>query len=233
MSRKPIVFFSLAIAVSLALHLRAEAAGAVWLVYLFKPLTTVLVIGLAAWGGRAAMASAATWSRGWSLHRPAPAPQRQVTWVLAGLACSLGGDIFLMLPGDRFIAGLVSFLLAHLCYIVAFTARTRPRPGRSLLPYLLYYVLLVGVLAPHVGPLVVPVSVYGLALVGMAWCALEQWRARPSRATARAAAGGVCFIASDSLLAVGRFVGPVVGGGAGVMITYVAAQWLIARSVEE
>ncbi len=28
----------------------------------------------------------------------------------------MAGDIFLMLPKERFVAGLVSFLIAHLCY---------------------------------------------------------------------------------------------------------------------
>ncbi len=33
---------------------------------------------------------------------------------------SLGGDVFLMLPGDYFIPGLASFLVAHLFYIALF-----------------------------------------------------------------------------------------------------------------
>ncbi len=41
--------------------------------------------------------------------------------VLVALACSLVGDVWLMLPGERwFVAGLVSFLLAHLAYVAAF-----------------------------------------------------------------------------------------------------------------
>jgi len=33
----------------------------------------------------------------------------------------MAGDMFLMLPSDQFIAGLVSFLIAPLFYIGAFT----------------------------------------------------------------------------------------------------------------
>ena len=47
---------------------------------------------------------------------------------LAGLLFSLVGDVSLMLPNERFIQGLVSFLVAHLCYIVAFTFES----GRAL-----------------------------------------------------------------------------------------------------
>ncbi len=32
-------------------------------------------------------------------------------WFVAALVLSLAGDVFLMLPGDRFIPGLISFLL--------------------------------------------------------------------------------------------------------------------------
>src|SRR5207249_662545 len=36
------------------------------------------------------------------------------------LVLSMLGDVFLMLPRDLFVAGLTSFLLAHLAYVVGF-----------------------------------------------------------------------------------------------------------------
>ena len=41
-------------------------------------------------------------------------------WWVAAIVLSLLGDVFLMLPSDRFVFGLVSFLLAHLAYIGGF-----------------------------------------------------------------------------------------------------------------
>lgn len=41
-------------------------------------------------------------------------------WFVVALAFSLAGDVFLMLPARRFVAGLVSFLIAHVCYIIGF-----------------------------------------------------------------------------------------------------------------
>src|SRR3954454_4551267 len=41
-------------------------------------------------------------------------------WFVAALLFSLAGDVFLMLPGDRFVPGLASFLLAHVLYAVGF-----------------------------------------------------------------------------------------------------------------
>src|SRR5688572_26309956 len=40
--------------------------------------------------------------------------------VLAALLMSLLGDVYLMLPGNSFFAGLASFLVAHILYVVAF-----------------------------------------------------------------------------------------------------------------
>ena len=40
-----------------------------------------------------------------------------IIWFVFGLLFCLGGDIFLMLP-ERFLPGLVSFLIGHICYIV-------------------------------------------------------------------------------------------------------------------
>lgn len=41
--------------------------------------------------------------------------------MIAGLILCLGGDVFLALPGERmFLFGLVSFLLGHILYLIAF-----------------------------------------------------------------------------------------------------------------
>jgi len=42
-------------------------------------------------------------------------------WFVLALALSLAGDVFLMLPSDRFVAGLASFLLAHVAYVIGLT----------------------------------------------------------------------------------------------------------------
>ena len=41
-------------------------------------------------------------------------------WFLLALVLSLAGDVFLMLPRDLFVAGLASFLAAHVAYIAGF-----------------------------------------------------------------------------------------------------------------
>jgi uncharacterized membrane protein YhhN len=53
-------------------------------------------------------------------HRHRRSSPRYSVPVLGWLAPSLAGDALLMLPSNQFVAGLVAFLLAHLCYLGAF-----------------------------------------------------------------------------------------------------------------
>jgi len=72
-------------------------------------------------------------------QRVQPTPSRYGMLLLAGLVCSLAGDVFLMLPEDRFIPGLASFLAAQICYAIAFWSDARPSASVwRFLPYLLY-----------------------------------------------------------------------------------------------
>jgi uncharacterized membrane protein YhhN len=213
----PLVLTILALG-SLTAHLVAVAFRLDALVFVFKPSTTLLVIALA-----------------WTLGRESRAPHARgyARWILAGLACSLAGDVALMLPGDWFVHGLVAFLLAHTCYIAAFRRRApHLGPDASALPYALGYVLLVGRLAPHVGGLAGPVALYGAVLVTMAWYALATWRTMRTPFAAGAALGGLSFVASDALLAFSRFVPGAPRSELAVMSTYIAAQLLIAWSVD-
>jgi uncharacterized membrane protein YhhN len=202
---------TLAIAACAALNLRALFAGDLEQVYLFKPLTTILIGVLAATGEPGAHAS-------------------RRAMVLAGLACSLAGDVFLMLPGDLFVAGLASFLVAHLFYIAAFTRdgwRASPWPPTLCGTYVM---VLMWWSLPRAGEVRLPVALYGLVIGAMAWQAIERWRALPAATTLAAAAGAVLFVLSDSALAINRFVAPFALAPLAVMGTYVPAQLLIALS---
>ncbi|WP_019398166.1 lysoplasmalogenase family protein [Pseudoxanthomonas sp. GW2] len=187
--------------------------------YACKPLATVLI---AVYAMRAAP----------------PVSARYRAAVLAGLACSLAGDVFLMLPQDLFVPGLVAFLLAHLCYIVAFFpgAGTVPRV-LGLLAYMAFAGCNLVLLLPSVpAALRVAVLVYVGVLMLMAGLATARaWSLRHDRrlaAPARAAAlGGMLFVLSDSLLAWDRFGGGLPLAMLFILATYYAAQWCIAHSV--
>lgn len=186
------------------------------LVWIFKPATTLLII---AWA----------WPRG----ADAPAVRR---WVRAGLWCSLAGDVFLMWP-QGFLPGLVSFLLAHLAYIVAFTRRLRLAARWQ--PFALYAAiaaLLLAQLWPGVpAALRIPVVVYVVCLASMAAQAGVVWlaaRGTAGEALARhAALGGLLFMCSDALLAFNKFHAPLPLASLWILATYWIAQALIARSL--
>jgi uncharacterized membrane protein YhhN len=154
--------------------------------------------------------------------------------VLAGLACSLAGDLWLLFP-TRFVQGLASFLVAHLCYIAAF-APARPATGSTLVPLVPFAVVGVGMLAylwPHLGRDRPAVLVYVAAIVVMGWRAALRAIAptTPSPSDVLALAGAALFTASDGFLAVDRFARRFASADAAVMVTYYAAQTLIALSV--
>jgi len=153
--------------------------------------------------------------------------------IVAGLGFSSAGDSFLMLTGDYFVPGLASFLIAHICYLWAFTADNRLLAYK--LPFIVWGTWGVGLLLwlwPGVaGPLRFPVVLYTLTLVSMAAQAAGCAISRRNAAAILAAAGAALFVVSDSVLAMQRFHPPFEGGRSVVLATYFAAQGGIALSV--
>ena len=144
-------------------------------------------------------------------------------WFAVACVFSLAGDVFLMLRRDRFVQGLVSFLLAHVCYVVGLAqAPLRPQRAAVGLVLVTVAVIVVGrvvlraVRADHPA-LFAPVIVY---LVVIATMVVTAWAAGP----ALAVAGAVLFFISDSILAVQRFVRPRSWAPVAVMVTYHLAQ---------
>jgi uncharacterized membrane protein YhhN len=207
-------------AVSIALAIWFASRGPRAGLWVFKPLATLCIIAIAV------------------IALPGE-PALYGTLVVAGLACSLAGDVAIEVEGERwFLAGLVSFLVAHLCYIAAFLARshaagvdewTLPAVAGALVG--LYAAAAYAAIRPGLGPMRVPAFVYMLALAAMAWTAALAWSADPSPATRNALAGAALFLVSDTLLAVDRFRRPLPAAQLLILATYYAAQWLIAESI--
>jgi uncharacterized membrane protein YhhN len=209
----PMPVLTTAIILSALMHIRAEYAGPRILVYVFKPLTTCLIILLAATidGGPA------------TVYR---------TLVLAGLGFSLAGDILLMLPADRFTLGLVSFLIAQLFYLGAFaTGRPVGFPPLTVIPFMALGALTYWFLAPGLGKMRVPVAIYIIVILAMSWAAYSRWISVGGASGWLAFVGALSFVISDAILAVNRFRFPFASGRALNLITYFAAQYMIAVSV--
>jgi uncharacterized membrane protein YhhN len=141
-------------------------------------------------------------------------------WFVLALGLSLAGDVFLMLPSDRFVAGLASFLLAHIAYVIGLT-----RHGGSagaLFVAAVPVVIVAGLLgarflraarAAGQNDLVGPLVAYMAVIAAMVTCALAS-------GNVLAAAGAALFMASDALIAETRFVGPRPWAPVVIMVTY-------------
>lgn len=183
-----------------------------WRIYLFKPLATLLILALA-------------------LSYPTSRPEYQ--WaIVAGLLLSTAGDIFLMLPEDRFIAGLSSFLLAHLCYAYGFSLGVPF--GTAFLfwpPYFVAGGVVLALVWPGLRPaLRGPVMAYVVVIAVMAGQAAGRWYALGGTVALLAAAGAALFIVSDAVLAIDRFRWHFRSARAVTLGTYWSAQLLIALS---
>lgn len=162
------------------------------------------------------------------------APRLLTVALLLGWA----GDVLLLADTDpAFLAGMASFAVGHVCYLVLFRAyghedRTpdgtpRARAARHGLAgaYALALAVTFAVLWPGLpAELRVPVAGYSLLLTAMAW-----------RATALGlltGAGGALFLLSDTLIATGVADLPQLPKpDFWIMLTYLAAQGLLTVGI--
>jgi uncharacterized membrane protein YhhN len=156
--------------------------------------------------------------------------------LVLALALSALGDFFLAYEGERnFLAGLVSFLLAHVSYIVLFFGQQDP-VWSGTLPFFAGTVLVFAFsmsvfrrLRPHLGPMRLPVALYTGILSAMAVAALARG---PDPLLI---AGVVLLVASDAVLAFERFTFEPQSAhrrwsGAFVWFTYLFGQALVTSA---
>jgi len=147
--------------------------------------------------------------------------------LVAALLFGWGGDTFLLSGADpAFLAGMASFAAGHVCYLVLFRRTARARaPWFVVGAYGVAVVATVALLWPGLpAELRVPVAGYSLLLTAMAYGA--------TRLGLVAGLGGALFMASDTLIATGVADWPQLPRpDFWIMLTYVAAQYLLARGV--
>jgi uncharacterized membrane protein YhhN len=180
---------------------------------IFKPLTTALIIYLAFRQGGTAF----------PFYK---------TMILIGLGLSLVGDIFLMLPRERFVAGLIAFLIAHLTFISAFVFDFPLYYNWVYLaPVALYILIFLKILTPHTGEMTLPVVVYALVIGTFVWLASCRYGTHVSESSFYVMTGAILFVLSDSLLAYNKFVKTLKAAPALVMVLYWGALYFLALSV--
>jgi uncharacterized membrane protein YhhN len=201
----------LLVLLSASIHIRAEYRGSRQQIYIFKPLTMGLIWLIAILG-------------------QATSPLYKVL-VLTGLVFSAAGDVLLMLPSDRFVVGLVAFLVGHFFYSTAFASGASTLIWWPLIPLVTYGIVIYVILYPTLGRLKWPVLFYVGGILTMAWLAWERWAQTGQRGALWASVGALLFVLSDTILAIDRFRGRFKLARALNLTTYFAAQCLIASSV--
>jgi len=127
-------------------------------------------------------------------------------WFVGALVLSLAGDVFLMLPSKQFVAGLTSFLFAHVLYIIGFVVDA---PREWPLGWCVVVVIAIGAVAavPLINgirrgserALLGPVVVYMTAISVMVAAAI-------ATGIVWAIVGAMFFFVSDYLIGWSKFV---------------------------
>lgn len=152
-------------------------------------------------------------------------------WVLLALALGLVGDV-LLLPGpDRFVPGLLAFLLGHLAWVAACVSVGLGVPALGWVGLGVLSVALVA--GRHILPAAHRDGGAALAGAVAAYMLVIGTMAVVGWATGRllVGLGASLFVASDTVLAIGRFVRQHRWTGPVVMVTYHLAQALLVAGL--
>ncbi|MGH2664302.1 lysoplasmalogenase [Flavobacterium sp.] len=162
-------------------------------------------------------------------------------WLLSALFFSWVGDVILMFADKGelyFIFGLVSFLIAHILFIVLFVKQSSDkRPlnkilfglGITIISAYLYGMLTL--LYPTLGDLKIPVSVYAFTISLMLVMAIRGSLTWKKPMNLLILNGAIAFVTSDSILAMNKFYSPLPNSGFLIMATYIVAQYLIVLGI--
>ena len=181
--------------------------------YILKPLTTILIIIIA-------------------IMQQYKSDDLYGYLIIAGLVFSLFGDVFLMLPKDKFVQGLASFLIAHIFYIAAFSSGFGPYLGvEYLMPAVIYASVFLWILLPKTGEMKIPVLIYALVLMIFLWQAMGRYYFLGNQGSFYIIIGALLFVISDTILAYTRFIKSFKISSALIHSTYWGAQMFIALSI--
>jgi uncharacterized membrane protein YhhN len=158
--------------------------------------------------------------------------------IIVGILLGCVGDIVLMWPKKQicFMIGLVSFLVGHILYVIAFFQAVAPFgdfPWVLILIgalYLVAFVVILKFFAPYLKEMKPAVAVYMIIILVMSFSSIMVMlspTACPFIQPIWLFIGSLCFIASDFLLANQSFRKPFKYDQVIIMLTYLAAQFFI------
>ena len=162
--------------------------------------------------------------------------------MIGALAFSWIGDILLMFQGKLegiFIFGLAAFLIAHVFYIFSYKLARFDVPqsqNRSFINTRIIFLIFIGMaliymLYPTLGNLLVPVVLYTGVIITMGIFALLRRGWTIEKSFIMVYSGALLFIMSDAIIAINKFMNPIVQARLLIMATYIAAQFLIVKGI--
>lgn len=165
-------------------------------------------------------------------------PTKLRSLFITALLFSFFGDVLLLFVktnANFFIGGLVSFLLAHVVYIIFFAkikGESRAKPKLFYLYIFLvvvHFVELLYILYPGLGAMKLPVTIYAVIISIMLMVCLFVFFKVPPMAGKYFVTGAILFVISDSLLAINKFYMPFFQAGFFIMLTYCLAQFCLVK----
>ena len=159
-------------------------------------------------------------------------------FVVSALIFSMLGDILLMFTEMNslfFIGGLLSFLIAHVMYILVFLKKRNiaKKALKFMLPLLVYTIGLFYFIKEGLGDLFISVIIYMFVILMMATTAFLREGSVSKNSYNLVFLGAIFFIISDSLLALNKFYSPLPLSGIWIMTTYSIAQLLIVLGLKK
>lgn len=162
-------------------------------------------------------------------------------WLLLALSFSWIGDCVLMFADKGelyFIFGLLSFLLAHIVFIVLFVKQKSFNIHHKQTLYwfgfsfvLVYLFGMLSLLIPKLGDLKFPVGIYAMTISLMLIETLKgsfNWK---NKSKYLVLIGAFFFVTSDSILAINKFYTEVPNASFWIMTTYLIAQFCIVKGI--
>ena len=158
--------------------------------------------------------------------------KQTITFTVLALIFSILGDVLLLFVcrlEHFFIAGLLSFLIAHIMYILVFFKKRnqKSKPYGFIILLVLYALGLFSLLQSRLGDLLAPVFIYMCVILLMSIFAFLRRGMVHSSSFNLVFAGAVLFMVSDSLLAINKFYTSLYFADFGIMFTYALAQLLL------
>lgn len=169
------------------------------------------------------------------IQSKALAKSRRILIAMA-LVFSVFGDTLLLFverSPHYFLLGLVSFLIAHVLYVIAFLKdrNSTRKPYVFIVGLLVYALGLFYLLKDGLNDMLVPVMVYMFVILSMATAAYLRKGNVTINSYLLVLIGAVFFMVSDSLLAINKFYESFTYANISIMTTYALAQYCIVLGI--